>query len=121
MSVAALLNATCTILRKGANQTTATGELAPVWATSYSNVACTIQAAGASERARADAEAGSAEYDGYFAAGTDIRHYDHINGITAPAYLVGVRLAAVGPAVDESGRGAYLRVPLKQITDGGLV
>jgi len=121
MSVAAMLNATCNILRKGANQSATTGELAPVWATSYANVRCTIQAAGASERTRAAAEAGQAEFDGYFPVGTDILHYDHITGISAPPYLSGVRMMAAGPAVDESGRGAYLRVPLRQITDGGLV
>lgn len=105
MSVASMLIQTCTVVRTTAGKSTVTGS------TTYSEssttgVPCNAQVVRADQR-EFPREAGQTEYHVYFAYGTDVVAGDKLTTITG---LTNVQLAVQSNPIDDSGRGAYMRV-----------
>lgn len=124
MSVAGLLNSTCTITHKTPLQDTNTYGYTPRWGTGDTpSVPCAVQALSGSEHEYAARETGEAAYAVYFAAGTSVvatdrlKTFAYVNGATHP--LASVTLEVSSPPVDHAGRGAYVYVEARRVNGGG--
>lgn len=114
MSLAGMLNKTCTISREAITQNDVTGEIVRTFSSLASGVRCTVQIVTAAQAAGYP-EAGETHYDVYFAAGRDIGVGDRITAITGMANMT---LDVESDAGDDSGRGPYTRVRCIHKTGG---
>jgi hypothetical protein len=117
VSVATLLNMTCTLERKSVT-TASTGAKSVTWTTVSSSLPCAVQGSSTREQRNADRQDGVLTFTAYFAHGTDIRPEDRITPASGTAS--GLKLYVDGPAIDDAGRGAYVRVPLVYQRGGGV-
>lgn len=113
MSVASLLNTTCTIRRKTQTQSSSTGAISTSWANLATGVPCSMNEGGQSEREVAARETGEVFATFYFAFGQDITNADRI--------VYGARtFEVVGPPIDGAGRSVYCRVSAREVKGGPM-
>jgi len=115
MSLASMLNRTCTITREVLTQDSVTGEIVRTFSnTVAAGAACAVQVLSA-ERAGTQPEAGETYYDVYFAYGQDVGVGDRL---TAIAGLTNFSLEVRSDPSDDAGRGTYSRVRCLHKTGG---
>jgi len=114
MSLAGLLNKTCTISREAITQDATTKEIIKAFSSIASGVPCTVQIVTAAQAAGYP-EAGETHYDVYFAAGRDVGVGDRITSITG---MTNMSLDVQSDAGDDCGRGPYTRVRCVRKTGG---
>ena len=113
MSVAGLLNTTCTIRRKTQTQSSATGAISNSWANVATGVACSLNEGGQYESLNAGRENGQVTAVFYFAYGQDVNNGDRI--------VFGSRTFEVtGPPIDGAGRLVYAKIPVREVKGGPM-
>ncbi len=113
MSVPALLNKTCSIVRRTVQKSTVTGETYFTYSTFATSVPCAVQVRKPSEKF-VPTSAARTEFDVYFTFGTDIRNDDRLSSVTG---FTDQTFAVRSEGIDDSGRGAYTRV-IAEHTEG---
>jgi len=113
MSVAALLNKTCTINTSLWQQDTVTFERTPASPSSVT-VACKVDVLTDEELGRPSI-AGKTAYDVYLPFGTAVKVSDEITKITG---MSNIKLSVESDPQDDVGRGWYIRVRCQHITGG---
>lgn len=123
MSVATLLNSTCTIRRATDAVSSVSGATLPTWADAATLVPCDIQAKSGSESRINARETGETEWDVYFLPDTDVRAEDRINTILVGGSATswsGRELTITSPPLDNAGRRSYTLVTAAERKGGGL-
>lgn len=111
MSVAALLNKTCTLVAKAHSIDSTTGGNKQTESTT-TGVPCAVQVASGSQAMRMSAESGITEYDCYFKSTQTVLvgyRMESVTGITGTFSITSVSL-------DDAGRSAYVRATARLVS-----
>lgn len=110
-----MMRNTCMVIRKAVTTSAASGGIVETWTIVYPLVRCSIQGATTREDFKTGQERRAFSFVGYFPASMDLRHTDRIRNITGPGGLTNRTLEIEGPALDDAGLMAYIRVPLAEV------
>lgn len=118
MSVASLLNLTCTIKTTTFAASSTTGFPVGTIPSGTSGTPCALQAMTSRESVQWSRETGSTMAWLYLLPGTTISTQSRV--LISGGQYDSKTFSVVGPSQDEAGRGSHLRIPVQLMEGGGL-